>query len=171
MMRTPWLFALLLAPGLAGFGCGPADAGEACGLSGAVPTSEDVGDGQVKASRDGAAFSAANATWSVGPSASLNAGELTIVIVNDESGSNTEELIGRGAFPICINIGERSGSSGNAQLVGTAFVSDASHTGNLSILGNEGGQLSGRFEVELADGGATTRFTDGIFRAPQFQNP
>jgi hypothetical protein len=161
--------ALLCLPQV--LGCGPANAGEACGLPGAIPTDSDLANGQVRALRDGAEFTASNATWSVGPSAALNAGELTIIIVNDETGSNTESLIGQGAFPLCIDLGERSGSSGNAQLVGTGFVSDAAHTGSLSILGNDGGMLSGRFEVTLADGSATTRFSEGAFRVPQFQNP
>jgi hypothetical protein len=61
------------------------------------------------------------------------------------------DLIEAAAFPICVPIGDRSETSGSANLVGGGFVSDATHTGGVAILGREGDTLLGRFAFDLVE--------------------
>jgi hypothetical protein len=156
--------ALVALSSVAFLACSP-DPGEVCGVSGVIPEESEVALGRGEAMQDGAAFSG-GASWAPGPNSSLDIGTLSIIIGVDESGTATADLIERGAFPICVPVGERDINSGSAQLVGTALVSDASHTGGVAILAESGGVISGRFAVDLADtSGGTTSFTDGVFRA------
>lgn len=137
-----------------------------CGMSGALPTEDEVAAGQGNGLRDGESFTE-EGSWGPGPSSSVDVGVLSMIIVNDESGSETEELITRGAFPICIQLGERSEDSGSANYVLGGFITDDSTGGSLSILGIEGNNLLGRFEVDLKNGaGETLSITDGAFNLP-----
>lgn len=159
----PLLVALLLVP--LALACSP-ELEDACGLPAAVPTTDEVPDGYVRATLDGQPFEATG-TWSDGPSASIDAdGPLSMIIAKDQTATSTIELVGRGAFPICVPLGERSDTSGNATW-DSSFVTDKDHTGMVAILGEDAGFLLGRFEVELVDAnnGAVTKFEDGVFRA------
>jgi hypothetical protein len=145
--------------------CGPGGA-DVCGLSGVVPTTADVLDGRARGSQDGTAFDIGG-TWAPGPSGSIDIGTLSMVIAVDETGTDVGDLVGRRAFPICIPLGERSETSGNASWDGS-YITDSSHTGAVAILDEDAGFLAGRFEVTLLEsGGAMTAFTDGVFRLPQ----
>ena len=146
-----------------GAGC-PNFPSEMCGVSTAAP---DVADGTGEATRsDGDAFTSQDASWAPGSSASVTVGLLDMIIAKDQTGTDTENLIADGAFPICVTLGERSESSGSALLNGGSFASDAGHNGAVVIIAEEGGFLAGRFEVDLLDGGgANLSFTDGQFKA------
>lgn len=160
-LALPALVLSLSATGCAG------PAGDVCELSGELPTTDEVGAGRVVADQDGSAF-AADGTWKRPPGGSLAAGSLDIIIENDENGDATADLIDAATFPICVQIGARGESSGQANLVSGGYVSDASHGGTLAILGEEDGNLIGRFSFELATpGGDTTVFSDGMFRVPE----
>lgn len=146
--------------------CGP-EVTDACGaLSGVVPSAADVAPGALLASLDQADFTASG-TWGDGPNGSIDAGLLSLIIPRDESGTLVSELVGRGAFPICIPLGERSDKSGNATYDST-YVTDANHTGMVAILAEEEGHIVGRFEVNLRSGnGDMTAFENGRFRLPR----
>lgn len=145
-------------------GCGPS-LDNACGISGGLPPEGAPADGTLDATLDGAAFSQGDATWSDDSNGSLVAGTLTMVIAVDETGTSVGELVGRRAFPICVPLGERSETSGQATF-DSAFVTSASSTGSLSILDEQAGVITGRFQVNLSSGGGETRaFSDGVFRA------
>lgn len=154
MRGTPLLAVVLL-----GTACGP-PAEAFCDLEQTLPPESDVPVGAAEWSQDGAAVEE-EATYSVGPGASFVAGTLTIDLVADETGTSIEELVERGAFPVCVRIGARAEDTMSANLVDEGLVSDASHTGALSILAAEGDTLVGRFELELGD----HALTDGKFRA------
>lgn len=153
---------LLATPAL--LACGPG-AEEVCGVRSAIPTADEVPDGTGSASLDGATF-ANSASWAPGPSSSLDIGTLSIIIALDESGTDTTDLLGRRAFPICVPIGERSPVMGSATYDGS-YLTNATHTGSLGILDESNGVLIGRFKVDLVDNndGSTISFTDGAFRA------
>ena len=145
-------------------GCGPS-LDNACGLSGGVPGDGAPAAGTLQASLDGSPFTQADATWSDDSNGSLVAGTLTIVIAVDETGTSVGELVGRRAFPICVPLGERSETSGQATF-DSAFVTSATSTGSLSILDEADGVITGRFQVDLTSGGGDARaFDDGVFRA------
>lgn len=161
----PLLAALLVTPFALACGPGPE---EVCGLPSAKPTAEDVADNQVVAKLNGGGFDEPG-SWSAGPNGSLTAGTLNVVIARDNTGTLTSDLVGRGAFPICVDIGERSDVSGNADFDGH-FLSDGAHTGSVAILGEEEGLLTGRFRLELKDNlgaDAPAVFEDGMFRIPR----
>ena len=56
---------------------------------------------------------------------------------------------------------------GQANLVDGGFVTDATHTGGVAILGKDGDTLIGRFSFDLVSGAGQLSFTDGAFRLPQ----
>lgn len=155
VLVLPCLLALTACPGFPG---------EMCGLSTAAP---DVTDGTGEATRsDGESFAAQDASWAPGSSGSVTVGLLDMIIAKDEQGTDTEQLIADGAFPICVKLAERSDTSGSALLNGGSFATDAAHTGYVVVSAEEGGFLWGRFEVDLQDGGgANLSFTDGSFKA------
>jgi hypothetical protein len=146
----------------------PPPVAEVCGLSSTPPSTDDVADGRGKATRsDGAAFDV-EGTWAPAPASSLVLGTLSMVMQFDETGTAVDELVADGAFPICVPQGERSETSGQANLVDGGFVTDATHDGGLAILGKDGDLLLGRFAFTLVDqSGATLSFEDGVFRVPQ----
>jgi len=135
------------------------------GLSNDPPT---VDDGKGTATRsDGDAFNE-QASWAPGTSASIDIGLLDMIIAKDETGSDFDTLTSDGAFPICIPLGEQSGTTGKANLLeGNSIVSDATHTGNVLVIALDGNFLVGRFNAELvsSDGASTIEFTDGAFKA------
>lgn len=152
----------------AAVGCEPAAEDSACGLSRTPPSAEEVMEGFVNATANGAPYTKSG-SWSSGSNGDITAGTLSMIIANDETGSVVSELVGKGAFPICVPLGERSPSSGSAAYE-SKFVTDASHTGMVAILGEDAGFLFGRFEVQLKDGSGnsadTVAFTNGTFRIP-----
>jgi hypothetical protein len=152
-----------------GAGCAP-PAGNTCGLSPTPPTADDVADGRGTATRDdGVAFDEAG-TWAPAPSSSIAIGTLAMIIQFDETGSDVDDLIASGAFPICVPQGARSETSGQANLVDGGFVTDADHDGGVTLLGKDGDLLLGRFAFTLANpAGETVTFSDGVFRLPQRQ--
>ncbi len=133
-------------------------------MSGAEVTTDDVADGNLSAMRDGS-------TW-LEPGSyrlenlDLTAGTLSIRAGVDENGDDTASLIADAAFPICVQIGERSETVGAANLVDGSFVSGPDHTGMVSLLGRtDDGILFGRLQFDLATPqGDETSFTDGVFR-------
>ncbi|MCP4504382.1 MAG: hypothetical protein GY822_31085 [Deltaproteobacteria bacterium] len=138
-----------------------------CGMSGEIPSVDEVEPGRGTGMRDGEAFSE-EGSWGPGPSSSVDVGVLSMIIVNDESGSETEELITRGAFPICVQLGQRSKDTGSANYVLGGFITDDSVGGSLTILGIEGSNLLGRFALDLQNGaGETLSITDGVFNLPE----
>jgi hypothetical protein len=144
----------------------PNQPSESCGQPTTLPTDDDVADGRGTATRsDGEAFDEAG-TWNA-QSLSITIGTLDMIVTDDEVGDDVADLIEAAAFPICIPIGERSETSGSANLVDGGFVSDASHTGGVAILGKDGDTLLGRFSFDLAAGATTLSFSDGAFRVPQ----
>lgn len=161
-------FFALAGMTLVAMGCGGESPADACGLSGTPPSEEEVVNGFLRAATDEGNFSEMG-SWSSGSNGDITAGTLSMIIANDESASAVSELVGRGAFPICVPLGERSPSSGNATY-DSRFVTDASHTGMVAILGEDAGMLFGRFEVELKDGSGgstdTFAFREGVFRLP-----
>lgn len=146
-------------------GCGPSDPADVCGLSGVLPTSDEVENGFGAAVRDGQPFKEAG-TWGAAPLGSIDIGTLSLAIPFDETGTEVTDLIARRAFPICVRLGERSDTVGAANLVEGGYVTDAQHTGAVAILGEEGGFLVGRFVIDLVSEseGAETSFEDGVFR-------
>lgn len=146
---------------LTSLSCGP-NLENACGLSGGIPA--DLAANTFSASLDGEAFNE-SASISLGSNGSITAGLLSIIVAVDESGTAVDELIGRKAFPICVPLAERSVTTGQASFP-PAFITNAQSTGTLSILDEQGGEIFGRFESELADngGGAPVNFTEGEFR-------
>lgn len=141
--------------------------GDACGFEGGTPTTDDIGSGQVSADRDGSPFTATG-TWRPPPGGSFTAGNLDVIMENDEEGNATADLISEGTFPICVPIGARAEDSGQANLVEGGYVSDESNGGMFAILAEEDGEIVGRFEFTLANtSGETTTFSEGIFRVPQ----
>jgi hypothetical protein len=160
------LCSICLPLAAAAAGCtGPA--GDACGLSGAVPSTDEIASGQVSADRDGSAFTASG-TWRPPPGGSFTAGNLDVIMENDEEGNDTADLITEGTFPICVTIGDRSETSGQANLVEGGYVSDGSNGGTFAILAEEDGEIVGRFAFTLANtSGDTTTFSEGLFRVPQ----
>lgn len=164
ILPCPTQRALMVAAALLALSGCPGFPSEFCDLSTAAP---DVSDSTGTATRsDGEAFSGVDASWAPGSSASVTLGLLDLTIAKDENGVDSEDLIADGAFPICVRLAERSETSGSALLNGGSFATDASHTGSVVIIGEEGGFLLGRFEVDLQDGsGANLSFTDGQFKA------
>ncbi len=158
------VLVLLLGSALSPFaaGCGPS-AEAFCGLPSETPTLDAAPEGRALATVDGDAFDE-TATYSVGPGASFTTGDLDIILAGDTTGTAVDELIGRGAFPICVELGERSEKTMSANFVSDGSTTSADKTGALSILAAEGGVIVGRFEVELG-GAATHSVTDGVFRA------
>lgn len=141
----------------------PSFPSEICGVSTATP---DVADGTGEAARsDGAGFTSEDASWAPGSNASVTVGLLDMIIAKDETGTDTEQLIADGAFPICVRLAERSETRGSALLNGGAFQSNADHTGAVAIIDDQGGLLFGRFAVDLSDGSGNLSFTDGQFKA------
>jgi hypothetical protein len=137
---------------------------EICGQSTELPV---VDDGFGEATRsDGEAFREAG-TWAPAPASSITIGTLDMIIANDEAGVVVDDLIADGAFPICVLQGARSETSGQANLVEGGFVTDATHTGGVAILGKEGDTLIGRFSFDLVAGGTELSFSDGTFSVPQ----
>lgn len=156
-----------LAPLLFAACTGPA--GEACGLEGGLPTTDEVGSGQLLALKDGADFDVTG-SWKRPPGGSLTGGSLDIIIEHDGEGAETADLIDNETFPICVPIGARAEDSGQANYVDGGFVSDDSHGGMLAILGTEGGEILGRFSFSLANpAGTEMSFESGIFRVPERQ--
>jgi hypothetical protein len=156
-------------PALLALGCpGPVES-DPCGLSTTVPTAADVVDGSGTATRsDGEAFDVVGDWKPNGASSSLVLGTLAFALVADAEGSAVDTLIADGAFPICVPLADREANQSAANLVQGGFVTDATHTGALSLLGNDGGQLAGRFAVDLVNpAGETLSFTDGVFRVPE----
>ena len=138
----------------------------------AVPDTDEVSEGNFVAdftTPDGSeeAFSQ-RGSWGPGPSASIEAGVLSIIIARDESGVDVTDLIERGAFPICIPLRDRSETSGQANYVDGGFVTNDGATGNLTILAREGDHIVGRFEaiMENTQGGELS-FSSCAFRIPQ----
>ena len=89
---------LLAAVALLSTACGP-DGEEFCGLPAAVPDTDEVSEGNFVAdftTPDGSeeAFSQ-RGSWGPGPSASIEAGVLSIIIARDESGVDVTDLIER----------------------------------------------------------------------------
>jgi hypothetical protein len=168
-MRSPPALALLALLAAPATGCGPGTPADVCGLSGVMPDVEEVGDGRGRALLGGEAWEA-NGTWSPGSNASVNLGLLELTVPRDETGTDTSDLIARRAFPICITLGERSNTSGSATFEGR-FLTTAAHGGSAAVLGEQGGFLLGRFELELKDnnGVATVVFEGGAFRVPRFR--
>jgi hypothetical protein len=162
-MRNPLLSVALLAPVVLAAGC-PGFPAQFCDLSTATP---DVADGTGQATRsDGASFTGQDASWAPGSNGSVTVGLLDMITAKDQTGTDTEQLIADGAFPICVTLAERSDTSGSALFNDGGFASNADHTGNVVIIGEEGGFLLGRFQVDLADGSnANLSFTDGQFKA------
>jgi hypothetical protein len=167
MLRSATVVVASL-PSLLLVGCpGPVES-DPCGLPTEVPTAADVVDGSGIATRsDGEAFDEVG-TWTPnGASSSLDLGGLSFILVVDAEGSAVDTLIADGAFPICVPLAERQVDQSAATFVPN-FVTDATHTGALSLLGNDGGQLAGRFAVDLVNPtGETLSFTDGVFRVPE----
>jgi hypothetical protein len=154
---------LLALPSLLCVAC-PAPS-EICGLPTTLPGDDDVANGRGTATRsDGAAFDEAG-SWST-VSLDIVVGTLTMTASADETGSRVADLIEAAAFPICVPIGERSETSGSANHVGDNLISDATHTGGVAILAEEGGLLIGRFSVDLEapSTGEERSITDGVFR-------
>ena len=159
---TRLLIFATLCSGAGILACDGGDA-EACGLSTAVP---EVADGRVTATVDGAAF---DESGSYSPTTgSFTAGLLDIIISKDENGDDTMALIADESFPICIQLGERSDTSGNANFVEGGFVTDADHTGSLVIAAVADEMIVGRFELTLGNSaGETKTFEDGAFKIPE----
>ena len=136
---------------------------EICDLPTALP---DVDDGKATADRsDGEAFSV-EASWKPGDGGSLTLGVLDIIIENEESGSDTADIIEDGAFPICVRLGERGEKKGSANYIDGGYVTNAEHTGSVALLGNEDDLLVGRFQIDLANpAGDELSFSDGVFSA------
>lgn len=148
---------------LVGASACPVFPSEVCGISTAAP---DVADGTGEATRsDGDDFTGQDASWAPGSSGSVTIGLLDMIIAKDETGTDTEQLIADGAFPICVRLAERSETRGSALLNGGAFQSNADHTGAVAIIDEQGGVLLGRFAVDLSDGSGNLSFTDGQFKA------
>lgn len=169
-MRLATAFVLVTSfTGLAG--CGP-DGEEFCGLSAALPEESEVSDGNLRADFTTAEGSEEDfnerGTWGPGPSASIEAGFLSLIVARDDTGSDVTELIERGAFPICIPLRDRSDTSGQANYVEGGFVTNNNATGNLSILERDGNNIVGRFEALLENTqGEALSFTSGAFNVPQ----
>jgi hypothetical protein len=137
------------------------------GLSSEPPA--DLADGKAKAVRsDNAAFDE-DATWAPGSNASVDMGGLDLTVAKDETGTPFDDLVGDGAFPICVPLASRSDTTGVANLLASphSFLSDATHTGNVALLQLDGDLLLGRFAVDMvsSDGAQTLSFTDGAFSA------
>lgn len=158
---------LVGSAGLAASACSP-DVTETCGFTQAAPSADEVIDGFVVAALGAERFEKTG-SWSSGTNGDITAGTLSMVIAFDESGTRVDDLVGRGAFPICIPLGARSPQSGNATY-DSRFLSDADHTGMVAIQGQEGAFLTGRFAVTLRDNtdvaAPSIRFEDGAFRIP-----
>ena len=139
---------------------------EFCQQLGGTPTADEIASGRVTATQDGSSF---NETGSWSPtSGSLTGGLLDIIIQKDDSGERTADRVDAGDFPICITIGERSDTVGQANLVEGGYVSDSSHTGSLAIYAEEDGEIVGRFSFTLANtSGDTTVFEEGLFRVSE----
>lgn len=158
-MRTVAFIVVTVA--LAASGCPKAvDCG---GLSEAEP---DVAEGKGTATRsDGVAFSK-DAFWSPGTNASIDVGTLDMKVANDETGSSFDQLVADGALPICVPLAERAANAGAGNFVETGAVTDASHTGHVLIIKNDGTLLTARFAMDLKQpDGSTLSFTDGKVRA------
>lgn len=164
VLRSPLLVLLLPLCAVLPAACGPTDPADVCGLSGVPPTVDEVQDGFGQALKDGESWKEAG-SWGAGPNASIDIGTLSMVIAFDETGTQSSELIARRAFPICVPLGERSPSSGNVSFEGI-YVSDASHTGAVAILGEEDGFLLGRFAVDVVspNDGSEVSLSEGVFR-------
>ena len=142
-----------------------------CDLPTELPSVEDVPEGRLIAQRDGQDWSVTG-SWGAGPATSIDVGgsgdALSIIIARDETGTPTDELLDAGALPVCVQIGDRSDSVGQANFLPGGFVSDATHSGTLSILEYAGDLLIGRFSFSLASpSGETMELTEGAFRLPQ----
>ena len=149
--------------------CAPGPA-TVCNLSTTPPTVQEAPAGRFLAKRSGASsdpFNEAGA-WTPGASTSIDAGLLSIIIAQEQTGTRTEDLIANGAFPICVPLADRSNNSGQGNFVDGGFVTSAAHTGGVAILGVDNGNLVGRFSAEMANNqGQTLTFSDGVFRLPQ----
>jgi hypothetical protein len=149
--------------------CGAACAGtdgtaeDFCDLPGDIPTTDDVGDGRGLAQKDGETFNEAG-TYSTG-SMSVTIGLLDMTVDRTEEGDSVRTLFEDDAFPICVKVRDRSETSGQVNFVDGGFVTDASHTGSVSMLSLEDGILTGRFSFTLANtAGSEMTFEDGVFR-------
>ena len=160
--RIPILMAALMS--FASIACTGGDEYENfCEQTGGTPSSDEIASGRVTATQDGSTFDEAG-TWSA-TSGSLTGGLLDIIIQQDDSGERTADRIASGDFPICIMVGERSETSGQANLVQGGFVSNASNTGSLAIYAEENDEIVGRFSFSLENtSGEKTVFEDGLFR-------
>jgi hypothetical protein len=163
--RSPSDLTLALASLLLALGTGCATGGveDFCDLPGDVPTTDDVGDGRGTAQKDGASFDEAG-TYSTG-SMSVTLGLLDMTVDRTEDGDSVRTLFEEESFPICVKVRDRSETSGQVNFVEGGFVTDAEHTGSVSMLSLEDGILTGRFSFTLANTAGTEMvFEDGVFR-------
>lgn len=152
---------LLAVVVLAAAGC-PGAPAESCGQSTTPPTEDDVARGRGKATRsDGVALDA-EGSWSVAQS-DVVVGTLVMQMPVDETGATVTDLIADGAFPICVPMGERSETSGAANLL-PGFVTNANTRGGLAVLAKDGDTLFGRFAFDMQDQqGNSLAIDDGVF--------
>lgn len=138
-------------------------------LSSSEPSDAEVGLGVQATKSDGSTFSD-TISWAPGPSTSIDSGTggVSLIVARDVTGTDVADLVGRGAFPICVTLAARSDVSGSANinLNGKAYVSDDTHSGAALILGEKDGLLIGRFAVDVVSpDGSTESLQNGAFRA------
>lgn len=166
-MKNHLFIYLLGVMTAASWGCGAPSPDTVCDtLDPTLPTLAEIPSAQVSWNEAGITQTDTG-TWSDGSNGDITFGTISMVIAKSQNGEETASLISANTFPICIPLGERSEQSGNATDTGT-FVTDAMHTGMIAILGQENGEIIGRFHVVMGNASGEIRdLQDGLFRVPQ----
>jgi hypothetical protein len=134
-----------------------------CDLSTAPVTDDEAAQGQGSGVRSDDVTLRGTSSWRAEPVTNLVVGDMSFEgFTTDENGADVLELISNAAFPLCIRLGERDATNGNAT-VPPAFVTNATNQGVLVLTDNRDGALGGRFAVDF-DG---MTVSDGVFRASQ----
>jgi hypothetical protein len=166
-MKNPYFIYLISILSLASWGCGTPTPDTVCeSLLPDIPTLTEIASAQVSWVEAGVTQNDSG-TWSDGSNGDITFGTISMVIAKSQNGEDTADLITANTFPICIPLGERSEQGGNATDTGT-FVTDAMHTGMIAILGQENGEIVGRFQVVMGNASGEIRdLQEGLFRVPQ----
>ncbi len=162
------LFASLPLTLLAFAGC-PSAEDEVC------PSTEELANGDILATLDGAAWAADDGYWFwSGTSLQVVTGShdgwrLSMLGRTAVDGTTVRDAVGDDAFPVEVPLA--SGLDGGWLLIypdtGDSFASEKAAGGSWFITAVEGDELHGCFEAEVSDDDRTLTVESGLLRIPQ----
>lgn len=139
------------------------------------PPADDLASGEVTASLDGAAWSAADGYWFwSGTSLQVVTGShggwrLSMLGRTTADGTTVRDAVGDDAFPVEVPLA--TGLDGGWLLLypdeGDSFASEKAAGGSWFITAVDGDELMGCFAAEISDDDRTIAVEDGLLRIPQ----